>query len=99
MRKHYVAFAAAAGLLLTIGAPAEAAGKGGVVPPFAPPGLRSTNPGSLNSNSMKATNITPATTSNQTTGYGPSGWSNGTQGNAHAPDPWKGISSPPGLKK
>ena len=61
MRKHYVALVAAAGLLLTIGASAEAAGRGGVGSAFAPPGLRSTNQGFVNSNSMKDTNITPAT--------------------------------------
>ena len=92
MRKHYVVFVAAAGLLLTIGASAEAAGRGGVGTAFAPPGLRSTNQGFLNPNSMKGTNITSATSSSQTTGYGPSGWS---EGQVKAPDPWKGITSPP----
>jgi hypothetical protein len=100
MRKSYVALVAA-GLLLTIGSSAEAAGRGGAGTSFAPPGLRSTNPAfSPSSNSMKDTNITQATTPSQTTGYGPSGW---TQGGGKAADPWKGItsgtpaSSPPGL--
>ena len=43
MRKHYVAFVATAGLLLTIGASAEAAGRGGGGVSFTPPGL--SNPG------------------------------------------------------
>ena len=100
MRKPYVALVSAAGLLLAFGASAEAGGRGGVGSPFVPHGLMSTNQGFTNSNSMKGSNITPATpaTPPQTSGYGPSGWSQGTQGNGNAPDPWKGISSPPGLK-
>jgi hypothetical protein len=96
MRKFYVALVTTAGLLLAFGASAEAAGRGGVGSGFVPHGLMSTNPGFTNGN--KGNNITGATTSGQTTGYGPSGWSQGAQGNANAPDPWKGISSPPGLK-
>jgi hypothetical protein len=99
MRKPYVALVTATGLLLAVGAPAEAAGRGGVGSAFVPHGLTSTNPGFTNG--MKSTEIAPATTSGQTTGYGPSGW---TQGQGKAPDPWKGItssgspaSSPPGL--
>jgi len=96
MRKSYVALVAA-GLLLTIGSSAEAGGRSGsVTPSFAPPGLRTTNPGfNTNSPSMKDTNITAAPSGSSSSGYGPSGWS---QGKA---DPWKGItptSSPPGLK-
>src|SRR6516225_4300416 len=93
MRKSYVALVAA-GLLLTIGSSAEAAGRGGAGTSFAPPGLRSTNP------AFSPSSITQATTPSQTTGYGPSGW---TQGGGKAADPWKGItsgtpaSSPPGL--
>ncbi len=100
MRKSYVALVTTAGLLLAFGGYAEAAGRGGVGTPFVPHGLMSTNlstnPGFTNGN--KGNNITGATTSGQTTDYGPSGWSQGAQGNAHAPDPWKGLSSPPGLK-
>jgi hypothetical protein len=102
MRKSYVALVAAAGFLLTIGASAEAAGRsGGVTTPFVPHGLTTSNPGFMNGN--KGNNITATTppapgAPAPTKGYGPSGWSNGTQGNANAPDPWKGISSPPGLK-
>jgi hypothetical protein len=92
MRKSYVALVATAGLLLAFGASAEAAGRGGVGSAFVPHGLMSTNPGFTNGN--KGINIMGATTSDQTTGYGPSGWS---QGGGKAPDPWKGISSPPGL--
>jgi hypothetical protein len=96
MRKSYVALVTTAGLLLAFGGYAEAGGRGGAGTPFVPHGLTSTNPGFTNGN--KGNNITGATTSDQTIGYGPSGWSQGAQGNAHAPDPWKGISSPPGLK-
>src|SRR5262245_27573207 len=93
MRKHYVALVATAGVLLAIGASAQAAGRGGVTQPFVPHGLMSGNPGFTNLNSMKSSNITPATLSGQTTGYGPSGWSEGQVKNN--PDPWKGITSPP----
>src|SRR5262249_35618 len=97
MRKHYVALVAAAGVLLTIGASAQAAGRGGVGTPFVPHGLMLGNQGFSSSNGIKSSNITPATNSGQTTGYGPSGWTEGTKGNG---DPWKGISpsSPPGLR-
>ena len=96
MRRPYLALATAAGLLLTAGASAEAgsgrAGGGGSA--FTPPGLMSTNPGFTNGN--KGTNIIGATSPGQTTGYGPSGWSQGTQGSG---DTWKTLTSPPGLSK
>jgi hypothetical protein len=96
MSKRYVALVTAAGLLLAVGGSAEAAGRGGVGSAFVPHGLTSTNQGFTNSNSMKDTHITPYnTTTGGTQTYGPSGWSQGAQGNG---DPWKGISSPPGLK-
>ena len=101
MRKPYIALAAA-GLFLTLGASAEAGGRsgagtsGGVGTSFVPPGLKSTNPGFTSGD--KGDNVTPYNT--KTGGmqnYGPSGWSQGAQGNANAPtpDPWKGITSPP----
>ncbi len=101
MRRPYLALVTAAGLLLAVGASAEAAGRGGGTAPFAPPGLRSTNQGLANPNSHKSDQIVGAPSPTSTSGYGPSGWSLGTQGNANAPNPWKGITgtSPPGLSK
>jgi hypothetical protein len=96
MRKPYVALVTA-GLLLAVTASAEAGGRGGVGTTFLPPGLKSTNEGFTNTNSMKGSNITPYnTTTGGAQNYGPSGWSQGAQGNANAPNPWKGITSPTG---
>jgi len=89
MRTHYVAFVATAGLLFVAGVSAQAAGRGGVGTPFVPHGLTSTNPGFTNGD--KGNNIAPVAPA---TTPQPSGWS---QGGGKAPDPWKGISSPPGL--
>ena len=100
MRKSYLALVTTAGLLLAFGASAEAAGRGGVGTALVPHGLMSTNPGFTNGNKSSNIEATPPLPGapTPTSGYGPSGWSQGAQGNAHAPDPWKGITSPPGLK-
>jgi hypothetical protein len=97
MRRPYLVLATAAGLSLAVGASAEAAGRGGGTAPFAPPGLQTTNQGFTSSNGVKGDHIIGATSPSQTTGYGPSGWSQGTQGTG---DTWKTLSSsPPGLSK
>jgi hypothetical protein len=94
MRKSCLAVTTA-GLLLAVATSAEAAGRGGggpggAVAPFTPPGLTTTNQGFINPNSNKSTAVPGGT---------PSGWSQGTQGNTNAPNPWKGISPPPGLTR
>jgi hypothetical protein len=97
MRRSYLAAAAAAGLLLALGASVEAAGRvGGGGVPFTPPGFSPTNPGFTNGN--KGTAFDPYPSSNPSNPLRPSGWSQGTQGNANAPNPWKDITSPPGLQ-
>jgi hypothetical protein len=95
MRRLHLALGAAGALLLSLGVSAEAAGRGGggphgAVAPFTPPGLSTTNQGFANPNSNKSTALPNST---------PSGWTQGTQGNARAPDPWKGVSAPPGLTR
>jgi hypothetical protein len=100
MRRPYLALVTAAGLLLAVGASAEAAGRGGggpggTVPTFTPPGLNTTNEGFSNSNSHKSIAIPGGT---------PSGWDKGLQGQGNQGqgngDAWKGITgTPPGLSK
>jgi hypothetical protein len=95
MRKSYLVLATAAGLSLAVGAPAEAGNgrTGGGGSAFTPPGLISGNSGFTNDTSNKSDHIFAAPSQGTTTGYGPSGWSHGTQGNG---DTWKTLSSPPG---
>ncbi len=94
MRKHYVALVTAAGLLLAGAVSAEAAGGRGAS--FTPHGFNPVNPGFVNGNKSNA--FDPYPSSNISNPLRPSGWSQGTQGNANAPNPCKGITSPPGLQ-
>jgi hypothetical protein len=96
MRRPYLVLATAAGLSLAVGAPAEAGNgrTGGGGSAFTPPGLISGN--SVFTNGNKSDHIIGAPSQGTTSGYGPSGWSHGTQGTG---DTWKTLSSPPGLSK
>jgi len=96
MRRPYLTLVTAAGLLLAVTASVEAGNGrvGGGGSAFTPPGLIQGNPGFTNGN--KSTNIIGAPSQGTTAGFGPSGWSQGTQGTG---DTWKTLSSPPGLSK
>jgi hypothetical protein len=95
MRRLYLALVTAAGLLLAVGASAEAGGRaavGGAGTAFTPPGFHPTNQGFINGNKSTAFEPYPSSTS---TTLRPSGWG---EGKGPSESPWKGVTSPPGLK-
>jgi hypothetical protein len=94
MRRPYLALVTVAGLLLAVGASAEAGGRaavGGAGTAFTPPGFRPTNQGFINGNKSTAFEPYPSSTSKT---LRPDGWD---QGKGPSTNPWKGVSSPPGL--